>query len=31
MADRRIDEIVRVHLMLLWAAGPAIAAQVNND
>ena len=31
MADRGIEEIVRVHLTLLRAVDPAITAQVSND
>ena len=31
MADGRIEGTVRVHLTLLRAAGPAVAAQVSND
>ena len=31
MADGRIEGIVRVHLTLVRAAGPAVAAQVSND
>ena len=31
MAYRGIEEIVRIHLTLLRAIGPAVTAQVSND
>ena len=31
MADRGIEEIIRVHLIMLRAIGPAATAKVSND